>query len=803
MPLSKTCSTFGWVRSAKAFNGIKNLLEDLQLARSTNNALLSFFGETENQFEKWTAFSAFRDILAISAPYLVIIDNLTQSDQGTIEILEYLIRNLADKPILFILGMHTVAVEGSLEGIISGRTTDVTPSEILVGPIGVPAVEEWLLLWAKYSSAIQPLAARIHREAEGTPMLINEMIRDLHKRNKILRDRREIIQMTLEQIETNPLALPHQLKTTAQANFLGLSRPCQIITLLISIAHQPLNFQHIQESLRFLHIDFRVATHDILPTLNFLQHENFIIETHHEGKKGYTLKHFWLRDLLIETKDTKIKQIYHAALGKMLEITHRHSIKAVLENLAYHFEYAGIHGKAYAYLFLAAKKLKKRSLIIESMQFLDRALSIEPMAREHMTLADAEYRLASLLLERSTVSNILGNRELAKEQANAADRHAIELQNATLLSRIAIEKARQAREGYDLLETEECLHRALHFANQAGIPKLRIVPLYESGALHWERGDLELARASFKAAQEASQELNDAEGQALSSNGLGVLCMCSGRSAEARWHFEQAIKVGKENGLVEHLVNSRTNLAELHHCMGNFRKGFQLVNEAITEAREVRHRHGLGVSLRYRAILLGDLGRYSEAEENARTAMNIQRELFSHQEELSSLIALLRALLPTKQIDKAKNLIEHGLDLAENYDAEGYLPILLTWKAQLFLLEERPQEALETMREVSVEDGRSWFHQQARCYLNIARTLHQLGERERALQNAKKALDIADSSGYRFYAMRARQILSVICYVEEEKNRHLRIADSLTRSLAANLSSQDADSFLARNVAPT
>ena len=107
------------------------------------------------------------------------------------------------------------------------------------------------------------------------------------------------------------------------------------------------------------------------------------------------------------------------------------------------------------------------------------------------------------------------------------------------------------------------------------------------------------------------------------------------------------------------------------------------------------------------------------------------------------------------------------------------------------------------MQEVSVEDGRSWFHQQARCYLNIARTLHLLGERERALQNAKKALDIADSSGYRFYAMRARQILSVISYTEEEKSRHLRIADSLSRSLAANLASQDADSFLARNTAPT
>ena len=46
---------------------------------------------------------------------------------------------------------------------------------------------------------------------------------------------------------------------------------------------------------------------------------------------------------------------------------------------------------------------------------------------------------------------------------------------------------------------------------------------------------------------------------------------------------------------------------------------------------------------------------------------------------------------------------------------------------------------------------------------------------------------MSDDSGYRFYAMRARQILARCSTDKEEANRHSRIALALLRSLSANL----------------
>ena len=289
---------------------------------------------------------------------------------------------------------------------------------------------------------------------------------------------------------------------------------------------------------------------------------------------------------------------------------------------------------------------------------------------------------------------------------------------------------------------------------------------------------------------------------ALVSNGLGVIAMCSGQSSEARSLFEQAIQAGKENGMVEHLVNSRTNFAELCHCVGNFRKGLQLANEGIAGAREVHYRVGVGVGLRHRAVLLCDIGRTAEAKETALASAKIHREMGNSQELLASIVCLLRAKRIAGDLEGMDELLDEGLALGESYDAEGYTPIVLAWKAQYLSSQGSVNLAYSLVREAEAEDGRPWQHQQVRCKLNIARAWKTLKETRAAKEAAQEALVISEGSGHRFYTMLSRQLLGSLCREVSERSRHLRIAGSLARSLSANLSSTDAESFMARTGMP-
>src|SRR5690606_37248344 len=102
----------------------------------------------------------------------------------------------------------------------------------------------------------------------------------------------------------------------------------------------------------------------------------------------------------------------------------RHRLGAVVEELAYHFEQAGMAPKAYAYLVMTATRHLHRSLYEESLVFLDRAVAMEPTARPLMLLDDADRRLAEVYLARAQarfhlgqLASALDNTRLAEELA--------------------------------------------------------------------------------------------------------------------------------------------------------------------------------------------------------------------------------------------------------------------------------------------------------------------------------------------------------------------------------------------------
>ncbi|MEC7987542.1 MAG: protein kinase [Myxococcota bacterium] len=773
-----------------SFYGVQTLFRRLGETIQKDNIINQIFDDGAT-FEKWSVFAAIRDLLKDSQVKLIAIDNIDNSDSGTLELAEYLIRNLAEDT-LFVLGIHDPTWK-PIQGILTGTSTSYQPSIIELKPISIAAIEEWLLLWASYDDSIEPLAQRIHSKSGGNPTLVHEMVRDIRIRKNIVPQKRLPLGMSVQEIERAQFALPKNLKEATLLRLKSISPEAKVILSLIASYRGRLSHDLMFEALNQLP-SFQENREGILKSLHELQEVSLIDSYKENGELFYFMQHNWVRDILNSLIPNSTP--YHIAIGKALEIQNYTSPGPMLEDLAYHFEQGKLFGKAYTYLFQASQKLRRHTLVLEAKHYLDRALIIEPIAREHLTLADAEFRLSKLFLERSIVYNILSDKEEAMAQIAKAQTHAVRLQNSELLAQIYTEQSHQYRESYALEDAEGVLSLALEAAQNAGIPKLEIVPYYEFGAIQWDKGNLSAAQKFFRKAQDLAEQLNHPEGSALSSNGLGVLAMCQGQSANARRHFEQAIRVGKENGMIESLVNSRTNLAELHYCMGNFRKSLSLINEAIIEAREVSYRQGIAVALRYRASLLCDLGQNLEAEENSKTAIKIQKSLQNPHEELASIISLLRIWVPTQKEEIIFSHLEHGLALCQKYDAEGNLPILQAWKSLMLFRTGKAEAARQLLFEIRVEEGKTWLHQKARCYLEIAKAWLAMDHKEQAEKNAAQALGIADNSGYRFYALQARIILSRTLSSKTKRERHTRIAQSLSKSLSANLSPSDAQSFL-------
>jgi len=265
-----------------------------------------------------------------------------------------------------------------------------------------------------------------------------------------------------------------------------------------------------------------------------------------------------------------------------------------------------------------------------------------------------------------------------------------------------------------------------------------------------------------------------------------------------RRFLEQSVAVAETHGLMERLTIARINLVELYHLTGNLRKGLDLADKTVAQAREFHHPYGIALGLRYRVLMLTDMGRFADAVENGQEALRIQRELKNPEDELGALVVLVRAHLAHKELDLALGRIEEARELLAKFDSEGFAPLLHAWRAQILAMKGKSDLARLAVLDAKRAKGRSWCYQVVRVQLNLARAHEIIGTLDKAAEFAEEGLRIADSCGYRYYAMRARQLCARIATDEAAGARHARVADALARSLAGNLTREDAALFLAR-----
>ncbi len=788
----------------RAYATYRTVFEDLvrETHEAPSPALAATFGDSsasDARVERYAVMSNLGAMLARSGPRVLILHELQRSDRGSIELTEYLVRNLVGTrrlPFLFVITRPLAEPDepDPLGPLLDGSSTGVAAERMSLDGLSPAAVEELLLGVCADSPLVRSLARRMHQEGSGNPFLVAEMIRHLFEVGH-LRPRpggqRARLQLDAQEVAGLTFPIPHSLRDVLKERLEPLSGNARLTAQALAISREQLDVD-------LLLLLTGLAEPALLDALEELLAARVVDERRSQDRgEMFALVRNRVRDVVLDVVSKRQRQNWHHLLADALELRYRRNTNAIVELLAWHYQRGGHPAKACPYLVQAGRKLVKRGFVSEALEDLDRALELEPQARQYLPLDAADTRLAELRLERAQALGHLGRWEEAGDDAEAADTLAIDLGNRRLEARTATELALQARRRQQDDRAEAHLRRALEAATALGDKRLQIVPLYEFGAIQWSHGDLDAARDYFVQALASSEAYQDERSLALGTNGLGLIALCRGQSAEARRYFEQSVEVCEAHGIVDRLTIARINLVEVHHLTGNLRKGLDLADRTVAHAREVDHRYGVALGLRYRVLTLTDIGRLEEAIENGGRALRIQRELGNPDDIFGTLTVLARAHLAAANRAEAAATIDEALALREvASDSEGFLPLLYVWKARLSAIDGDEDEARDAVTVAHKVRDRQYPHQQVRFKLNLARVHESLGALGRAREIAEEALRAADSCGFRFYAMRARQIAARVTEDPAARGRHARVGSALARSLAASLPKEDAALFL-------
>jgi len=756
------------------------------------------FGEGGRGVERYALFAAFREMVAGTRPRLFVVDDLHFADAGSVELLEYLVRNtlsLAKEPILWLLTRAPGVADAAIDGLALGTRTDVPPTRVALGPLDLAQVQELVLSVVADSPAAQALAVRLHHESEGNPAYLAEMVRGLVEESAI-RVEAGVRTLTLDEagVTRAALPLPRSVREAVLARLEALPPSARAVANVLAVARAEMPVGVLADGAGLAEPALAEGV-EALVDAGLVRERRGELEEHLDFAQPRT------RELLYGAIPVETRSALHRRVGEALERTYRRRLNLVVESLAVHFELGGVPGKAYPYLVRAGQRLLDRSFVAEAEAFFARAVVIEPAARATIVLDEADRLLADLLLRRADALAHLGRWSEVPGGLEAAAALAHELADDRLASRAAAALASFARHNHHLEAAEAGLQEAIRLAERAGDPSLKVMPLNGLGAIVWARGDLEGARRWWVEELAVGEATHDEKSLGYGYNGLGLVALCKGQAAEARRFFEQSAEIFERIGLLGPLAVARVNLVEIHHFTGNLRRGLELAEKTLALARETDHPLGVARGRSHMSLVLVDLGRSAKAMDEAREALRIVRELDQREDEVATLVALLRAAWAVHDYGALRKGLDEAVGMLR-YDPEGFAPLVYAWRARLAARDGDLHAAQQELDRALDAGGGRWPYQECRLDLVLARVYAAMGNSAEACRRAEAAIRRADACGFRLYALKGHTLAAQHSPDEAAVARHRRVADALARSLAANLSREDAERFLDADQTP-
>ncbi|MFN8475615.1 MAG: AAA family ATPase [Anaerolineae bacterium] len=183
-----------------------------------------------------------RFLAALPSPVLFILDDLQWADEATIQLLAYLVRHLAQYPIMFAAALRTDDMSEALkttlwhlerEGYLSRLTLDrlsptamTTLIEEMVGP----------------EDRVERLGAWLYRETSGNPLFSVEIVRSLMEAGTLLDELGD------SRLPTNPikLTLPPSVVAVIQARLARVTPPARELVAAASVFRRAFEFELVQ-----------------------------------------------------------------------------------------------------------------------------------------------------------------------------------------------------------------------------------------------------------------------------------------------------------------------------------------------------------------------------------------------------------------------------------------------------------------------------------------------------------------------------------------------------------------------------
>jgi tetratricopeptide (TPR) repeat protein/archaellum biogenesis ATPase FlaH len=365
----------------------------------------------EERYRLLQAVTSFLTNAACVQPMLVVLEDLHDADKGTLDMLTHVSRHLAGARLLIVGTYRDVEVDRShpLSAALAELRRVSSYGRVILRGLNADEVRRMLESITR-ESVPWGLAEAVHRQTEGNPLFVQEVVRFLAEEGLITRKEGRWRPAKDTPLEMN---IPEGLRDVIGKRLSLISKPCNQLLSVASVIGR----------------DFRL---EVLKKVSGLSEEE-LFNALEEAKKAaiieeragmgaavtYRFAHAFFRQTLYEETIAPRRIRLHQQVARALEEIYASLLEEHAAELAEHFSYSSDAAdlkKAVSYGEMAAKRATDVYAYGEAVRLLEQALKVQ----EILDPEDKGKRCDLQLVLCDTLYNILDTRRIIEIEAPAA-----------------------------------------------------------------------------------------------------------------------------------------------------------------------------------------------------------------------------------------------------------------------------------------------------------------------------------------------------------------------------------------------
>jgi eukaryotic-like serine/threonine-protein kinase len=346
----------------------------------------------EDRYRLMQGVASFLNSAASFKPMLVILEDLHDADKGTLEMLQYVSKNLAGTRLLIVGTYRDVEVDRThpLSAALAELRRTANFGRVQLRGLNADEVNRML---TSITGEQVPfgLGEIIHRQTEGNPLFVQEVIRYLNEQKLLVRSGGKMFASASTPLEMN---IPEGLRDVIGRRLTLLSKECNELLSVASVIGREFTLDTLKAIVHSNEDVFVVTLKEAI-RLSILEERSQV------GLVRYRFTHAFFRQTLYEELIAPQRLKLHQQVARSLETIYAKRLEEHAAELAEHFSQSTDPAdlvKAVSYGEMAAKRAMEVYAYGEAARLLDQTLKVQRVLD-----SENKPKICDLLLDFSDV----------------------------------------------------------------------------------------------------------------------------------------------------------------------------------------------------------------------------------------------------------------------------------------------------------------------------------------------------------------------------------------------------------------